>query len=171
MATVINSIQFKRGTKANLEAKLVDDKKPLKGEPIWETDTNKIKVGDGVNDYADLPYLGAAEENIVIEGYYVQEYDTFFKESAHINPIIKKISKLYKDIPTGLFYYLSNNVYTGVYQIADETHYGVSKLYKSSGQNEDGSISQKIVTNSISSIEFKITEDGAENCLDLQKPW
>lgn len=56
MAT-ITTIQFKRGNKAALEEVLKDDQKPLKGEPIWEIDTNRIKVGDGEHNYIDLPYL------------------------------------------------------------------------------------------------------------------
>ena len=43
---VINKIQFKRGVKATLEAKLVGVNKPAAGEPIFETDTNKLKIGD-----------------------------------------------------------------------------------------------------------------------------
>ena len=57
--TSISTIRLKRGTKSALESVLVDDKKLLQGEPAYELDTNKIKIGDGVNDYADLPYLGA----------------------------------------------------------------------------------------------------------------
>lgn len=55
----ISLIQLKRGTKANLERVLRGDKKPAKGEPIWETDTNTLKLGDGVHNYIDLPYIKA----------------------------------------------------------------------------------------------------------------
>ena len=55
---VIKSIQFKRGTKIRLEAVLVGDNKPLQGEPIYESDTGKFKIGDGVHGYAELPYIG-----------------------------------------------------------------------------------------------------------------
>lgn len=54
---VINTIQFKRGTKEALTRVLVGENKLLKGEPVWELDSNKIKVGDNVHDYADLPYI------------------------------------------------------------------------------------------------------------------
>lgn len=33
------------------------------GEPGYELDTHKIKIGDGVNSWIDLPYIG--EHNIV----------------------------------------------------------------------------------------------------------
>lgn len=55
----ISLIQFKRGKKATLEAKLTAASLGVlkEGEPAFETDTNKLKIGDGVNDYADLSYI------------------------------------------------------------------------------------------------------------------
>lgn len=50
-------IKLKRGLKARLEATLIGANKPKRGEPIWEIDTNKLKIGDGINDYVDLPYV------------------------------------------------------------------------------------------------------------------
>jgi hypothetical protein len=56
---VIKNIQFKRGTKEKLEARLTADDLgiPKAGEPIFESDTNKLKIGDGILDYAHLPYV------------------------------------------------------------------------------------------------------------------
>lgn len=45
---------FKKGTKADLEA---SSSIPRDGEPIFETDTGRLKVGDGVSAYASLPYI------------------------------------------------------------------------------------------------------------------
>ena len=36
-------------------------KAPLKGEIVIENDTNKMKIGDGVTPYNDLPYFGGVE--------------------------------------------------------------------------------------------------------------
>ena len=65
---VIKNIQIKRGTKAKLEARLIPEDLgiPSAGEPIFETDTNKLKVGDGVLDYAHLPYL-TSDANFAIQ--------------------------------------------------------------------------------------------------------
>lgn len=54
------SIQFKRGTAARwAELNIV-----LKaGQPGFVTDTNRIKIGDGVTAWNDLPYVG---ENSVV---------------------------------------------------------------------------------------------------------
>lgn len=59
MADTIQQIQFKRGSKAALEAVLTKDKKSvlLLGEPAYETDTKQLKIGDGISDYKDLPYI------------------------------------------------------------------------------------------------------------------
>lgn len=53
-------IKFKRGQSATWKAKniLLDA-----GEPGYEMDTNKFKVGDGKTPWNDLPYVG--DHNIV----------------------------------------------------------------------------------------------------------
>lgn len=64
----IKTIQFKRGLKASLEAKLTAEVLgiPFAGEPIFEMDTGKLKIGDGINNYKDLPYLqwSSVDENL-----------------------------------------------------------------------------------------------------------
>ena len=62
----IKTIQFKRGLKAVLESKLTQSALgiPLAGEPIFETDTGKLKIGDGIRPYVDLPYISGTAEGI-----------------------------------------------------------------------------------------------------------
>lgn len=60
--TTISTIQLKRGNKLALEKTLVGDKKPLRGEPVWEIDTNKLKLGDGEHNYVDLTYIKSQTE-------------------------------------------------------------------------------------------------------------
>ena len=64
----IKDIQFKRGKKAVLEDKLVETKLgvPKNGEPVYETDTGKLKIGDGKTAYIDLKYF-ADVPNFVIQ--------------------------------------------------------------------------------------------------------
>lgn len=47
------TIQFKRGTAANLAT--VNPFLEI-GEPCFEYDTGRVKVGDGVHSWNDLPY-------------------------------------------------------------------------------------------------------------------
>ena len=67
----IKTIQFKRGIKEILEAKLIETDLgvPAVAEPIFETDTGKLKIGDGVTAYRDLPYFGASTSlpNFIIQ--------------------------------------------------------------------------------------------------------
>ena len=60
----IEVIQLKRGNKEVLEAVLRGERKPADGEPIFETDTGKLKFGDGQQDYIDLGYFGADDIEI-----------------------------------------------------------------------------------------------------------
>jgi hypothetical protein len=48
-------VQNKRGTAANLASV---DPTPLAGELVWESDTNRIKVGNGDDAYTTLAYVG-----------------------------------------------------------------------------------------------------------------
>lgn len=61
----IKTIQFKRGKKAVLEARLIaeDLGVPKVSEPIHEYDTGNLKIGDGVTPYKDLPYFGGSGED------------------------------------------------------------------------------------------------------------
>lgn len=47
------TIKFKRGTAAAIAAA---NPTPAAGEPIFETDTKKFKLGDGETPYTQLPY-------------------------------------------------------------------------------------------------------------------
>ena len=57
MSDVIQKIQLKRGTQNVLELVLKDSNRPASGEPIYELDTGRLKIGDGIHDYADLAYF------------------------------------------------------------------------------------------------------------------
>ena len=61
----IEVIQLKRGNKATLEAVLCGETKPSDGEPIFETDTGKLKFGDGQHNYIDLEYFRTGDVEIV----------------------------------------------------------------------------------------------------------
>jgi hypothetical protein len=52
-------LQFKRGT-----AKAFREANPilLNGEPAWEWDTYRLKIGDGVRRYKCLPYITGGKD-------------------------------------------------------------------------------------------------------------
>ena len=66
MKKIIKVIQIKRGFNAKLTEVCRGANKPADGEPIFEIDTGKLKFGDGIHDYGDLPYFDTGE--VEIEG-------------------------------------------------------------------------------------------------------
>ena len=167
MSNIIASIQFKRGLKATLDATLVGAKKPLKGEPVWETDTNKLKIGDGINNYADLPYLTGnepIESSIIVKGYY---YDgAFYEDDEHTTPLTIHPSKLYIDIPTlEVYYYSPITNYTKLISnaVAGSGVAGLTKLYAGVGNNADGAMTQQATTDELNrKVEVSIDEMDTE---------
>ena len=71
----IKTIQFKRGLKASLEAKLTAEALgvPFAGEPIFEMDTGKLKIGDGKTAYIDLPYLQGTSVDENLPNFIIQD--------------------------------------------------------------------------------------------------
>lgn len=71
----IKDIQFKRGKKAVLESQLVAEKLgvPKNGEPVYESDTRKLKIGDGNTSYKDLPYVGGDGSDVGIPNFIIQD--------------------------------------------------------------------------------------------------
>lgn len=57
--TLKTRIQLRSDTLANWEA--VKTQIPLKGESCYETDTHKLKIGDGVTTWENLPYCSGTE--------------------------------------------------------------------------------------------------------------
>jgi len=166
------TIQFKRGTKEKLEQRLVpgDLGVPAKGEPIWETDTNKLKIGDGITSYINLDYFGGdVDDHLVLEGYYSLEDDKFYDKPLD-DPDKQRLpewsSKLYKDLDTGNSYYYKSLTVGKHFKVLNIN----VNLYNSSGQNVDGAMTQKAVTDAINNINFGVDTSDTE-CLTLNKPW
>jgi len=73
LASTIQQIQFKRGTKNALEVKLTSVAEGVlkSGEPAYETDTGGLKIGNGTSNYIDLPYItggsGGLDPRFVIQ--------------------------------------------------------------------------------------------------------
>ena len=171
MSNIITSIQFKRGEKLALEAVLVGANKPLKGEPVWESDTNKLKIGDGINNYANLPYISGGSEvdsPLVLKGYYYA--NIFWEEEEHLNPLTRYVSKLYIDIPTSdIYYYATDTNYyklVGVAQVGSNVP-GLVKLYAGKGNNVDGAMTQGATTTELNKKVEMSLEEIANECLIL----
>lgn len=58
----MTKIQLRRDTAANWST---NNPTPLAGEPCFETDTGKLKIGDGITAYNSLPYQGGTSDTAV----------------------------------------------------------------------------------------------------------
>ena len=78
-------IQFLRGNKSQLEASqtIFGD-----GQPIFEKDTGQLKVGNGVDVFSSLPYVGASSSGGSAYPYWDRSagnsYSTVIKLSEHL---------------------------------------------------------------------------------------
>lgn len=91
-------MQVRRGDKAHATLR---DEKLREGQPFYEMDTHRLKIGDGKSTYNQLPYVGAGtkylKQTVTIPkeglnpGYIVATFnDDYIKEDSliFINPIL-----------------------------------------------------------------------------------
>ena len=135
----------------------------------------RAKIGDGVTAWSNLPYtdeyvLGQIEQ-VVLTGYYLN--DKFYTDSTYTIELEKATHKIYIDKNSSVLYHYNGEKYVSINETlptASESLAGIVKLYQQKGQNTDGAMSQKAVTDGVSSISFAVDEDDAE-CLVLELPW
>ena len=174
---VLNTrISLHRDSEANWQ-KIQNSFTPLLGE-ICFIDTSRglrAKVGDGVNYLANLPYsdeqLISDIESIVIPAYFLN--DKMWKDSTYTEEVTKAVNKIYIDKNSNIIYHWDGSNWISVNDTlptASDLVAGISKLYNIHGQNIDGSMTQKAITDGIDEIEFAVDENDTE-CLVLSKPW
>lgn len=91
-------IQFKRGTE---EALIRNNPLLAAGEPIFVSDKNRFKIGDGVNYYVDLPFAG---ENSIVNASSYLEFPSIGRENVIYKAELEK--KIYQWNTTELKYEL-----------------------------------------------------------------
>lgn len=130
---------------------------PIKGE-VCLVDVSgyglRIKVGDGVTTFKNLPYTDEpilqTIDNLIVKGYLYQ--GQFYKDSEHSELLEANTGRLYIDAKTGKLY-----TYNGINYEVSSTSLpnataeiaGIAKLYDTTGQNTDGSMTQKAITNEL----------------------
>lgn len=120
---------------------------PEKGEVCLVDTTDQglcAKVGDGVSSYGDLEFT-----NLIFERVNFQEKNAYVLGKL----VTPNLNKIYIDIenPNNLYYYngfgytlIGSHVSTATPDTA-----GIVKLYKTKGQNEDGTMTQKAITDNL----------------------
>lgn len=131
----------------------------------------RAKVGDGATKWKDLPFTDAEVYNainlLVQRGYY---YDgVFYSDSTHTTPLVASIETIYIDAGTSKIYIHNGSKYVTTNDVlpnASATQAGIIKLYSSTGQNIDGTMTQKAITDKLNTkVEAEV--NGAEEILIL----
>ena len=170
MAKLINTtIKLRRDNDYNYN-RVADSFIPMKGEPVL-VDTEqyglRFKIGDGVTPYGALTYADD-NNNVVLLGYYLNS--KFYTDSTYTVELEKSESKLYIDKNAHAVYIWNGENYIPLSPEATETVAGMMKLYQTSGNNTDGTMSQKVITEGVNAIKFELDRQDKE-CLVLDLPW
>lgn len=125
----------------------------------------RTKVGNGVSTFAQLPY---ADETIlqniyslIVKGYYYQ--GQFYTNASHTELLEGVMGRIYIDaISSKLYTYNGINYETQTSSLPNATAEtaGAVKLYDQMGQNVDGTMTQRAITNELNEkFEMDVVED------------
>lgn len=166
-----NILTTRIGLKRAKDSEYLATMVPLLGELLF-VDTSeglKYKVGDGVTSYANLAY--SQTESDIITCY--KNDDKFYIDNTYTEEVEKLQDKIYIDLNFKCIYIYDGLAFKGIdsmISIASESKPGLVKMYSSSGENEDGTMTQKAITKGINDVSFSLNETDKE-CLILKKPW
>lgn len=153
MAKRLNAIiQLRRDNEFNFN-KIKDSFVPANGEVILVDTSNglRAKVGTGTITYGNLPFTDEAARNAVVNGYY--DNGVFYKDISKEVVLPAAMGRIYIDNVHSKIYYYDNEQYINIQQtltLASSQQAGLIKLYDSLGQNEDGTMTQKAITDEFS---------------------
>lgn len=146
------TIQLRRDNDYNFK-KVENFFVPANGEVVL-VDTAKdglrAKVGDGYSTFAQLQYTDADLRNPVLHGYYYNS--GFYQDAAHSVLINGMINKIYIDDAKRKLYFFDGEQYIAIQDnlvTATAEIPGVVKLYGTTGQNVDGTMTQKAITDEL----------------------
>ena len=152
-------IQLRRDNDFNY-AKVGDTFIPANGE-ICLVDTARnglrAKCGDGVSTWNQLGYI----DEYIVKGYYAD--GKFYRDPSHREVVSGADQKIYIDIPERLIYFYDQGEFltvngAGLQVIATEETPGIMKLYQSTGENTDGTMTQKAISQQLSGFSSDLDE-------------
>lgn len=165
---VLNAvIQLRRDNDYNYK-KVENSFIPANGEVVL-VDTAKdglrAKVGDGYSTFAQLQYTDADLRNTVLHGYFYQ--DNFYQDAIHSVLMNGMINKIYIDDTTRKLYFFDGTQYITIQDTlvtATAQTPGIVKLYGTTGQNIDGTMTQKAITDELD-LRYKASVDSDNELL------
>ena len=160
---MINAILRLRRDNDYNYAKIKDTFIPANGE-ICLVDTARSGLravcGDGVSTFGQLEYIGESFQ----QAYWDHITETFYYDKKLTQEITnKKENVLYLDIDSSQLYYYTGSGFKLIEMnlpTASETVLGVLKLYDSTGDNIDGTMTQRAITEELDTkVELSLKED------------
>lgn len=137
-------------------AKIKDSFIPANGE-ICLVDTAREGLravcGDGINTFGQLEFLN----DFIQKGYYNE--GNFYSDTTYTKELDSFTTRLYIDLNTSQLYYFNGDIYKELnknLELASEEFAGVMKLYSTTGDNEDGTMTQRAITKELSE-KFELT--------------
>ena len=155
MSKVLEAIvQLRRDNEFNFEP-IANSFVPANGEVVLidtRRDGLRAKVGDGRTTLANLIWADAHYRDAVVTGYYDESEDVFYETNTKEVALSAYTNRLYIDRWRNKVYYFNGLTYVlvdGAYSLASATTPGVVKLYSTTGQNTDGTMTQKAITDAL----------------------
>lgn len=141
-------------------AKIKDTFIPANGE-ICLVDTARDGLravcGDGKTLFGELEFLN----DFIKKGYFKE--GNFYSDPSYLNELDSLTTNLYIDLKTSQLYFFNGIEFKELNKnlvLASEQISGVMKLYSTTGQNEDGTMTQKAITKELSEkFELAIEEE------------
>ena len=167
MKTVNAIIQLRRDNDYNFE-RIKDTFIPCNGEVVLvDTARNglRAKVGDGVSTYAQLKFTDEDIRNAVLHGYLLE--GDFYKTINKDGLLARMINKIYIDDAANKIYFYDGVQYKNIqttFTTATDIEPGLVKLYATTGQNVDGTMTQKAITDELD-LRYKANIDGENELL------
>lgn len=145
-------------------AKIKDTFIPANGEIcLVDTARNGLRAvcGDGVSTFGHLKFMN----DFIQQGYYKE--DNFYEDADCTIQILAYTTRLYIDLKTSQLYYFNGENYEKLNKdlnLASEELAGVMKLYSTTGDNEDGTMTQRAITKELSE-KFELTINADEELI------
>ena len=143
-------------------AKIKDTFVPANGEIcLVDTARDGLRVicGDGVHTFGELDYVG----EVLVRGCYFN--GDFYTDNSYETKIMGSTVKIYIDTYRSELYYFDGENYQSVagdgpIATASSSTPGIMKLYNSTGYNEDGTMTQKAITDELNEkVEIELNKD------------
>ena len=146
--TINAIIQLRRDNETNFNL-VKDTFIPANGEIVLVDTINglRAKVGTGTMTYGRLPFTDVSARNSVVNGYYYN--GVFYENIDRVRTLQASIGKIYVDNAHSKIYFYDGEQYVQVQNhlsLASSVEPGTVKLYNTLGYNEDGTMTQKAIT-------------------------